>query len=740
MGIDLELATMPMGVAFGKYELLERIATGGMAEIYRAVSSSVGGFRKQVALKRILPHLSSDEEFVSLFVSEAKLAVELSHSNVVQILDFGRVEDTYYLAMELVDGRDLTEVLMKQARLGATLPLEAVCYLLAEVCRGLEYAHTRCGPDGRPLGIVHRDVSPHNVLVSYDGEIKLTDFGVAKARSRVAEERPGALLGKYAYMSPEQARGDDVDARSDVYSAGVTLFESLTGRRLFYHEDPQLTLQRVRRPSVVPPSSYRPEIPAALDRIVMSALAPRADDRTPSARALATELQSFLRELAPGYNDSHLSRTMKDLFEDEVGAARFAMAAPTAPERTGAVVVPGGLAPSELGDPVLEALAERLEHDPSLWTLVELADRLQRLERPLEAERALILGAAKFAQNGLLVQALALAVRLRDQKGWTASVEALVHLLPGLAGVTNFEVAARLGPLGDDALGSTLRTVLEAAEPSSVAAALGSPAVSLLGSDELPKLARLLRLERRSAGSTIVREGEPGDTLYVIARGRVIVYCTSPKGRKVYLSSLSDGDCVGEFSFFTGEKRAATVEALDEVLLFEIDRAELDRVVKELRTFTRSLLTFYKERVVAILLARSELFSVLPPKVRQGLAGRLVSEGYQRGDAIVREGEAAESFYLIKSGEVEVVAGGDGAVFLSKLKPGDFFGEIACIQETPRTATVRALGPVEVLRLARSDLAELASAHPELLSALRTRIAQRSAATRRALTAGWVVV
>jgi serine/threonine protein kinase len=406
LGIDLELATMPMGVAFGKYELLERIATGGMAEIYRAVSSSVGGFRKQVALKRILPHLSSDEEFVSLFVSEAKLAVELSHSNVVQILDFGRVEDTYYLAMELVDGRDLTEVLMKQARLGAMLPLEAVCYLLAEVCRGLEYAHTRCGPDGRPLGIVHRDVSPHNVLVSYDGEIKLTDFGVAKARSRVAEERPGALLGKYAYMSPEQARGDDVDARSDVYSAGVTLFESLTGRRLFYHEDPQLTLQRVRRPSVVPPSSYRPEIPAALDRIVMSALAPRADDRTPSARALATELQSFLRELAPGYNDSHLSRTMKDLFEDEVGAARFAMAAPTAPERTAAIVVPGSLAPSELGDPVLEALAERLEHDPSLWTLVELTDRLQRLERPLEAERALILGAAKFAQNGLLVQAL----------------------------------------------------------------------------------------------------------------------------------------------------------------------------------------------------------------------------------------------------------------------------------------------------------------------------------------------
>ena len=227
---------------FGKYELVARIATGGMAEIFRAVSSSIGGFQKVVALKRILPHLSTDAEFVSLFIAEAKLAVALTHSNIVQVLDFGKVEQSHYIAMEFVEGKDLTQILIKQSRARKQVPVEAACYMLAETARALEYAHARKDRDGSPLGIVHRDVSPHNILVSYDGEVKLTDFGIAKAKNHVTLSKPGVILGKFAYMSPEQAHGELIDARTDIYAAGITLYETLTGRRLFYSEDPLQTL------------------------------------------------------------------------------------------------------------------------------------------------------------------------------------------------------------------------------------------------------------------------------------------------------------------------------------------------------------------------------------------------------------------------------------------------------------------------------------------------------------------
>ena len=211
---------------FGKYELVARIATGGMAEIFRAVSSSIGGFQKVVALKRILPHLSTDAEFVSLFIAEAKLAVALTHSNIVQVLDFGKVEQSHYIAMEFVEGKDLTQILIKQSRARKQVPVEAAVYMLAETARALEYAHARKDRDGTPLGIVHRDVSPHNILVSYDGEVKLTDFGIAKAATHTSIFYK--VKGKIGYMSPEQAKGDPLDHRSDLYSLAVCLYELLT--------------------------------------------------------------------------------------------------------------------------------------------------------------------------------------------------------------------------------------------------------------------------------------------------------------------------------------------------------------------------------------------------------------------------------------------------------------------------------------------------------------------------------
>jgi serine/threonine-protein kinase len=730
---------------FGKYELLDRIATGGMAEIFRAVSASIDGFRKHVALKRILPHLSEDAEFVSLFIAEAKLAVSLTHSNIVQVLDFGRVETCYYMAMELVDGRDLTQLLVKQSRRKKFVPIDVACFLLSEILLGLEFAHTRRSPGGESLGIVHRDVSPHNLLVSYDGEVKLTDFGIAKAKTHVSLTKPGVIFGKFAYMSPEQASGLEVDARSDVYAAGITLYETLTGRRLFWAEDPMRTLEKVRHPKVSPPSRYNPEITRELDQIVLTALASDRDRRYQSCRQFAAALQEQLHRTSPGFNHFRVAHLMKELFEEEVGAAKFPLAEPPpkpraatdAPTETGR---PATVVGAVLEDPVLVAQWERFKQVPSLWTVVEMAAHFVRMKRPDLARITYRVAAAKFAQNGLLVQAIALYVQLREMEGWSEGLAKEVMALQGLAGAENEKLALDTALSTAEEIRPLLVNVLFASEPSGLATALVSPLFSFLKPGELANLVAILKLKRVPPTTAILREGEPGNSLYIITKGRVLIYCRNFQGQKVYLQSLSDGDCIGEFSFFTGGRRAATVESLDEVLLFEIDQEDFDTVIERFPSLTQALLQFYKERVVATLLAKSELFGVLPPKVRASLVERFRLEPYDRGAVVIREGEASDSFYLVKSGEVEVFREGGGYVFLSKLRSGDFFGEMAAITRRPRSASVRALGPVELLSMSNDDLAALTRSFPELTRVLESRITQREAENARRLTAGGQLV
>ncbi|MCC7384694.1 MAG: cyclic nucleotide-binding domain-containing protein [Deltaproteobacteria bacterium] len=734
---------------FGKYELLERIASGGMAEVFRGVSCSIGGFRKLVALKRILPHLSTDAEFISLFIAEAKLAVALTHSNIVQVFDFGRVESSYYLAMEFVDGKDLTQILIKQSRRKKQVPIEAACFILAAVLRGLEYAHTRRGLDGQELGIVHRDVSPHNILVSFDGEVKLTDFGIAKARTHVSLSRPGVVLGKFAYMSPEQARGQDVDARSDVYSAGITLYETLTGRRLFYSEDPVQTLNKVRNPRIPTPSKYNPAITPELDALVLKSLAVDPRERFASARDFASALQAVLSQLAPNYSTFETAAFMKELFGDEVPSSKFVMASlppdPTRPHS--AFTLPAHIAADAgrggLADPVVGALAEKLSGEPNLWTVVEIGERLVKIDRLGEASRALRVAALKFAQNGLLVQSVALYVRMMELAAIAdrdatemSQLSREVAALPKLVGKKSHALRELVGPLGNDPLGELLNAVVAGSEPTASAGMIASPLFSFLQPEELARLARMLKLKRVPPATVVINEGQKGQSLYIVARGRVIIFCKNFQGERVYLSSLADGDCFGEFSFFTAEPRTATVESVEEVLLFEIAQEDFDRVIEEFPGLTKALLQFYKERVVATLLAKSEVFGVLPPRVRSTLLERLRLESHERDEVIIREGELSDGFYLIKSGEVEVFSERQGYVFLDKLGAGDFFGEIAAITAQPRTATVRALGPIELLRLQGKDLQELVFNNLEMMRVLERRIAQREAETVRRISAG----
>jgi len=284
-----------------------------MAEVYVASAKGSAGFEKLVALKRIHPHLSSDDGFVSMLIEEAKLSVSLSHQNIVQIFDLGCIEDSYFIVMEHVEGYDLDQVLRAVRERGEKLPVRVAAHVVAELCRGLAYAHQRVDDQGRQLHIVHRDVSPQNVLLSFAGEVKIADFGIAKTASRMSDPEAGVIKGKYFYMSPEQAWGDPLDYRSDIFSAGVVLWELLVGETLHQAKQVQALLDDVRRVKIPPPSSLRAEVPTVLDAIVARATAIEPSDRFSDAGAFADALCQVLAAGPPVRPEAQIRALLAEL-------------------------------------------------------------------------------------------------------------------------------------------------------------------------------------------------------------------------------------------------------------------------------------------------------------------------------------------------------------------------------------------------------------------------------------------
>jgi eukaryotic-like serine/threonine-protein kinase len=282
-----------LGERFGKYELERRLAFGGMAEIFVAALHGEKGFAKRVVLKRILPQFGADPSFVSMFIDEAVLAARLTHPNVVQVYDFGEVDGVFYIAMELVDGADLRRLLRSAAEKHRALSAAEVAAIGEGLCRALSYAHAAAADDGRPLGLVHRDVSPHNVMLSRSGEAKLMDFGIAKAEARATRTATGTIKGKVAYMAPEQAGGKEIDKRADQFALGLVLWECLTGVRLFQGDSDLELLRIVLACDTRPPSTLRPDVPEALERVIMRALSPDADGRYPDLAEMERELSAF---------------------------------------------------------------------------------------------------------------------------------------------------------------------------------------------------------------------------------------------------------------------------------------------------------------------------------------------------------------------------------------------------------------------------------------------------------------
>lgn len=308
---------------FGKYQILERIATGGMAEIYKAKLEGIGGFQRTFAIKRILPNLSQNSEYIAMLVDEAKVAGLLSHANIVQILDLGQVDNIWYIAMEYVHGRDLGAVLRRARKKGLTLPVPHTVFVTIELLKGLEYAHQRqVMRGGRPvaLNIIHRDVSPPNILLSFQGECKLTDFGIARASLKAMETVAGVVKGRFDYMSPEQAAAvKDLDQRSDLFAVGVVLYEMLTGHHPFRTDSEIGTVERVRTGQYIPVSQRNAEVPFSLETIVDRALQVDRDQRYPSATAFKEALDKFFHDAGFIFTHATLASYVKGLFPEASG-------------------------------------------------------------------------------------------------------------------------------------------------------------------------------------------------------------------------------------------------------------------------------------------------------------------------------------------------------------------------------------------------------------------------------------
>ena len=314
----------------GKYEVLARLDSGGMAEIFLARARALAGFEKLVVLKRILPHLAAEEEFVSLFLDEAKTTVALSHGNVVQVFDMGKDADgDYFIAMEYVAGKNLRRFTKRIVeRTGKPIDPPLAAFIAAEILKGLDYAHRRTDGTGRPLGIVHRDVSPHNILISYEGEVKLTDFGIAKAAGKVSHTEAGFVRGKANYMSPEQAAAEPLDGRSDLFGVGVLLWEMLTGESLFSGDNPEQVIRQLRSgPVPDAPSRRSAAVPPALDAIVTRALARNAAERYPSADVFLKEIGQYLQTAGAVLGPRDLAQRVTDMFAEEIETERRQIAA-----------------------------------------------------------------------------------------------------------------------------------------------------------------------------------------------------------------------------------------------------------------------------------------------------------------------------------------------------------------------------------------------------------------------------
>ncbi len=304
---------------YGKYVLIDRIAVGGMAEVFRAKTFGVHGFERLLVIKRILPHLTQDQDFIEMFIDEAKTAVTLTHANICQVTDLGKIDDVYFIAMEFINGKDLRAVLKKCHLLNLNIPIAFVLYIVLEALKGLSYAHQKTETlTGQALGIIHRDISPQNIMISYHGDVKIVDFGIAKSEHRLHKTQAGVLKGKFGYMSPEQAQGLGIDQRSDLFSMGIILFELLGSKRLFHSTNDHQTLEALKKCEIPAITKINPLVSKNLENAVFKALKADPNARYQSAEQFHMELSKIFYNEFADFRLSQFSTFLQDLFKTEI--------------------------------------------------------------------------------------------------------------------------------------------------------------------------------------------------------------------------------------------------------------------------------------------------------------------------------------------------------------------------------------------------------------------------------------
>lgn len=363
--------------------LIDRIAVGGMAEIFLARQMGMEGFEKLVVLKRIRPELSEKKSFVTMFLNEARLSAQLNHPNIAQIYDLGKVGESFFIAMEYVFGRDMRRVIPKAEAQGIPFPLVYAAKIASQCCEGLYYAHQKSDFYGHPLGIVHRDITPENVVVSFDGTVKILDFGIAKAANTVEQTRAGEIKGKLSYMSPEQCMGKPLDHRSDLFSLGVVFYEWVTGFKLFTGESDVAVLKAITDGKIYSPSYFKPDVPEPIEQILMKALEKDPTHRYQSAWEMQYDIDRFLSENEFTPSNIHLANFLKQVFADEMddelrrlSAQGTPLATATAEEEDdGAARPPVAPAPG----PVARGESDGAEGAPALDLSPEQVEALERM-------------------------------------------------------------------------------------------------------------------------------------------------------------------------------------------------------------------------------------------------------------------------------------------------------------------------------------------------------------------------
>ncbi len=298
----------------GPFEVVEHVRTGGMAHVYRGVQRGLDGFERSVAVKLILPHLAENPEFVQMFHQEANLAAQLQHARICQIFQLGRFRDTYFMAMEYVHGKDAGLIYDRSAQLSVPIPVGALCSIIIDACEALDYAHLKRDDHDEPLRLIHRDVSPANILVSFEGAAKLIDFGLAKAASSSHLTRAGQIKGKLPYLSPEQLLAEPLDGRSDLYSLGVVMWELATGHRLFKRDSEVATFEAVRQREIPAIRRFRPEFPPEMETVILGALQPSPSERFDSADDMRTETLRYIYGQPKRWRHSDVANWLSMLF------------------------------------------------------------------------------------------------------------------------------------------------------------------------------------------------------------------------------------------------------------------------------------------------------------------------------------------------------------------------------------------------------------------------------------------